>query len=56
MNRVKAYIRLLKWKMNQGNQPDSKIYTELVNEEELLTDFNSQPYLGWMKEEGKVKS
>lgn len=51
MNRVKAYIRLLKWKINQNAKINSAVYTETVNEEELLTDFNFQPHLGWMKEE-----
>ena len=51
MKRIKAYIRLLKWKINQNYQTNSTVYTEINNEEELLTDFNFQPHLGWMKEE-----
>lgn len=55
MKWVKAYIRLLRWYRLKNNRLTRPIITENDDDNDEITEFDLQPYLGWMEEEFKNK-
>ncbi len=53
MKRVKAYLRLVKWKWAKSRRTVIADYPLAIEAEDEITEFDLMPYLGWMEEERK---